>query len=112
MCVCVCVCACVYVYLSLSCMSILQMYTNALVKRAGIFAGLGEIEKCQTCFSKALAIDSNCADVFIYRARVSFKINGSMDIHLTISLTLSHTYTHTHTHTHTRTHTHTACLGS
>ena len=52
------------------------MYTNALVKRAGIFAGLGEVEKCQTCFTKALAIDSNCADVFIYRARVSF--NGSM----------------------------------
>ena len=47
------------------------MYINALLKRGGIFAGHFETEKCKTCFEKALAIDANCTDVFIHRARVS-----------------------------------------
>ena len=47
------------------------MYINALLKRGGIFAGHLETEKCKTCFEKALAIDANCIDVFIHRARVS-----------------------------------------
>ena len=34
-------------------------------------AQLGEKEKCDTCITKALAIDSNCADAYIVRARVS-----------------------------------------
>ncbi len=50
---------------------LLQMYTNALVQRASMMALHGEMEKCHTCFTKALAIDPNCADVYIYRARVS-----------------------------------------
>ena len=50
---------------------LLQMYINALLKRGGIFAGHFETEKCKTCFEKALAIDANCTDVFIHRARVS-----------------------------------------
>ena len=47
------------------------MCVSALVRRAGIFAGSGEMEKCNTCLDKALAIDSNAADIFIHRARVS-----------------------------------------
>ncbi len=53
------------------CFLFLQMYTNALVQRASMMALHGEMEKCRTCFTKALAIDPNCADVYIYRARVS-----------------------------------------
>ena len=34
-------------------------------------AQLGEKEKCDTCITKALAIDSSCADAYIVRARVS-----------------------------------------
>ena len=47
---------------------------SALVRRAGIFAGCGEMEKTKTCFEKALAIDSNAADIYIHRARVSLCI--------------------------------------
>ena len=47
------------------------MCVSALVRRAGIFAGSGEMEKCKTCFEKAVAIDSNAVDIFIHRARVS-----------------------------------------
>ena len=47
------------------------MCVSALVRRAGIFAGGGEMEKTNTCFEKALAIDSNAVDIFIHRARVS-----------------------------------------
>ena len=47
------------------------MCVSALVRRAGIFAGCGELEKTNTCFEKALAIDSNAVDIFIHRARVS-----------------------------------------
>ena len=50
---------------------LLQMYINALLKRGGIFVGHFETEKCKTFFEKALAIDANCTDVFIHRARVS-----------------------------------------
>lgn len=47
------------------------MYVSALVRRAGIFAGSGEMDKCKTCFEKALAIDPNAVDIYIHRARVS-----------------------------------------
>ena len=47
------------------------MYINALLKRGGIFAGHFETQKCKPCFEKALAIDANCTDVFIHRARLS-----------------------------------------
>jgi len=46
------------------------MYVNALLKKAGVFAGQFQMEKCKTCFEKALAIDPNCIDIFIHRARV------------------------------------------
>ena len=48
-----------------------QMYANALIKKAGVLAGHFEKAKCQQCFDKALAIDPDCIDVNIHRARVS-----------------------------------------
>ena len=46
------------------------MCVGALVRQARIFAVLGRMEKCETCFQKALAIDSTAVDIFIHRARV------------------------------------------
>ena len=59
--VCVCVCGCVCV----------QMYVNALIKRAGIFAGQQNMDKCKTCLEKALAVCPDSIDVLVHRARVS-----------------------------------------
>ena len=59
MCVGVCGCVCV------------QMYVNALIKRAGIFAGQQNMDKCKTCLEKALAVCPDSIDVLVHRARVS-----------------------------------------
>ena len=56
------------------------MCVSALVRRAGIFAGCGEMDKCKTCFEKAMAIDSSAVDVFIHRARVSTNVNAYIHI--------------------------------
>ena len=48
-----------------------QMYVNALIKKAGIFAGGLKLDKCKTCFEKAVAIMPDSTDIFVHRARVS-----------------------------------------
>ena len=48
----------------------MQMCVGALVRQARIFAGQKKMEKCDICFQKALAIDSNAVDIFIQRGRV------------------------------------------
>ena len=47
------------------------MYVNALIKRAGIFAGRQSLDKCRTCLEKAVSIDPDSIDILIHRARVS-----------------------------------------
>jgi import receptor subunit TOM70 len=47
-----------------------QMYVNALIKRAGIFAGQQNMDKCKTCLEKALAVCPDSIDVLVHRARV------------------------------------------
>ena len=53
------------------CIVCVQMYVNALIKRAGIFAGQHNMDKCKTCLEKALAICPDSIDVLVHRARVS-----------------------------------------
>ena len=48
----------------------MQMSVGALVRQARIFAGQKKMEKCDICFQKALAVDSNAVDIFIQRGRV------------------------------------------
>ena len=68
------------------------MYISALIRKAGIFAGEGEMEKCKTCFDRVLAIDQKSGDAYIHRARVS----------RVAPFTLMHTHTNTHNvHAHT-----------
>ena len=50
---------------------IVQMYVNALIKRAGIFAGQQNMDKCRTCLEKASALCPDSIDVLVHRARVS-----------------------------------------
>ena len=50
------------------------MYVNALIKKAVIFAGGMEMDKCKACFEKALAIDPGSGDVFVHRARVGVPV--------------------------------------
>ena len=47
------------------------MYVNALIKRAGIFAGQHNLNKCKTCLEKALIISPHSTDILVHRARVS-----------------------------------------
>ena len=49
------------------------MRINALIKKAKIFAGSFQTQKCDECFEKAHDIDANCVDVYIHRAMVSIK---------------------------------------
>ena len=66
------------------CVVLMQMCVGALVRRAGIFAGEGHIEKSKTCIEKAEAIDSNAVDIYIHRARVSGTseyLNDIVDVH-------------------------------
>ena len=49
-----------------------QMYVNALIKRAGIFAGQQNMDKCKTCLEKAFAICPDSIDILVHRARVSY----------------------------------------
>lgn len=47
-----------------------QICVGALVRQAMIFASQKRMEKCEICFQKALAMDSNAVDIFIHRGRV------------------------------------------
>ena len=47
-----------------------QMYANALIKKAGIYAGQLNLKKCKTCFEKAMAIAPDCTDLYVHKARV------------------------------------------
>ena len=47
------------------------MYVNALIKKAGIFAGRQSLDKCKTCFEKAENLAPNSIDILVHRARVS-----------------------------------------
>ena len=117
-----------YVYICTLCYSLSvcwwQMCVGALVRRAGIFAGGGQMEKSKTCFEKAMAIDSNAVDIYIHRARVSeTSRHTNTKCHCTCSFVRWFQFTalcglsfrvispwsfplHTHTHTHTHTHIH------
>ena len=46
------------------------MYSNALVNKANVLAGLQEVNQSQDCFTQALKVDPGCTDVYIHRARV------------------------------------------
>ena len=46
------------------------MYVNALVKKAGVFAGSFEMDKCKACFEKAQAILPASTDILAHRAKV------------------------------------------
>ena len=47
-----------------------QVYADAHVKRAAIFAGMCQLEKCQEEFERAVAIKPDHPDIYIQRARV------------------------------------------
>ena len=48
-----------------------QMYVNALIKRAGIFAGQQNVDKCKTCLEKARVLSPHSVDILVHSARVS-----------------------------------------
>ena len=57
-----------------------QMYVNALIKRAGIFAGQQSLGKCKTCLEKAAAISPTSIDILVHRARVSVLLDRDIEL--------------------------------
>ena len=49
------------------------MYTDALVKRAILFAGSGMEEECEAEFNKAVEMKKDHADIYLQRGRVCCK---------------------------------------
>ncbi len=47
-----------------------QVYADTHVKRAAIFAGMCQLEKCHEEFERAVAIKPDHPDIYIQRARV------------------------------------------
>ena len=62
---------CMLTLLFVICVYFLQMYSDAHVKRAAIFAGLCNLTASHEEFAKASAAKPDHADVFIQRARVN-----------------------------------------
>lgn len=51
---------------------VVQVYADAHVKRAAIFAGLCQLEKCREEFDKAVEMKPDHPDIYIQRARVYY----------------------------------------
>ena len=73
------------------------MYVNALIKRAGIFAGRQSLNKCKVCLEKATAIAPDSIDILVHRARVSLTVHVYMYPYTTSALIyISEKYLHLH----------------
>ncbi len=51
------------------------MYADAHIKRAAIFAGLCELDRCHEEFEAAITAKPDHADIYIQRARVSIIVS-------------------------------------
>eukprot|EP00731_Ephydatia_muelleri_P011853 Em0006g747a len=80
-----------------------QMYSNALVNKANVLAGLQEVNQSQDCFTQALKVDPGCTDVYIHRARIVMEsenqaldlVNGAVrDLETAAKLAPDHSYCH------------------
>ena len=72
------------------------MYVNALIKRAGIFAGRQSLNKCNVCLEKAAAIAPDSIDILVHRARVSLTAHVYMYPCTTLAIMTLSIYVHVH----------------